>query len=163
MGQQTKIEALDRLASLLGQIGADLSPILESADLVTTRAAEVLHQGPPLFGQDRVVHVLRSSVDGVLMRLRHQITGDIPGFVPAESQIRHDGRLLNQKEMISQRALVVFQVKLEGKSLTGIIFRSDLSFVNRAVGQGSLLGVVEEVEEVETVPKLLLYLVVLFQ
>ena len=71
MGEQRKVQPLDRLAPLFGELGADARLFLEGGNLMTTRASEVAHQGFALSLEFGVVQIGGRGVGGVVLFQGH--------------------------------------------------------------------------------------------
>src|SRR5579872_6769508 len=93
------VEAANRLAAFGGELGADARSVFEAGDFVAASAAVMLDKGFSLGVKIRVVNEAGLIVVSVRILLRHQIAGDVARFLPTETEVGHDSRLLDDEFM----------------------------------------------------------------
>ena len=149
LGEQGEVQALDRLAALKGEFGANAAFLFHALDFMAARAAIVAHPLLAFLLHLGIVHVGRVRVGrGLLLFLRQQIGGYVLRILDAEAQAGHHGHVLDLQFMPVVRALAVAQIENIGKLLLRVVFGADVFLLVRAIGTRTLARVMNPADEV---------------
>src|SRR5215469_15474046 len=146
---EREVETLDRLAAFEGKFGANAALVFKACDLVASGAAEMAQPPLAFVFQVGVVHERRVGVRRrFLLLLRDQIGRYVLCVLGSQAEAGHHRHVLHLQFVAIVGALAVVEIELVGKSLFGVILRTDIFLLVRTVGTGAFAGVVNPANEV---------------
>ncbi len=147
-GEEREIEALDRLAAFVGELGSDAAFVLEAGDFMASGAAIELHQGFALGLEAGIVHERRRIVLRVGMLQGDEIARDVAGILDAQAQAGHDRGLLHDELVAIVGASRMIEVEDERQIVLGVVFGTKIALFEGAIGARALARIVHPTHQV---------------
>src|SRR5215475_1216392 len=115
---------------------------------MTAGTTEMFYPEKTFLLELRVVKVSRLRIAGIRPLQSQQITGNVLSFLPRQSQVGHDGHLLDLKLMAVIRALCMIEIKNIRKTLLRIVLRTNILFLVEAKRPCSLSRIVDPANQI---------------